>query len=262
MKELKIHIVQTTLYWGDKKKNLNMFDRWLKEAEGADLVILPEMFNTGFMVDPAPVAENMNGMTISWMRKAAAGLGAVVTGSLIVEENGGYFNRLVWMLPDGRFDTYDKRHLFRMAGEHERFNMGREKLITEINGWKVCPLVCYDLRFPVWSMNTYQDDHYEYDLMIYVANWPEARSHAWRSLLVARAIENQCFVAAVNRVGKDGNGIDHAGDSVVLDARGLPVFLFPAHKEMAQTITLHKDELLDFRDNFRVGPDWDNFQIS
>lgn len=261
MEDLKIFIPQTRLHWGDKEKNLAMFGRWLEEAVGAHLVILPEMFNTGFQVDPVPVAEKMEGMTIAWMKQVASDLGAVVTGSLVVEEKGRYYNRLVWMQPDGRYHTYDKRHLFRMAGEHQRFEMGDKKPLMEIRGWKVCPLVCYDLRFPVWSRNTYRDGRYDYDMLIYVANWPEERNHAWRSLLVARAIENQCYVAGVNRVGEDGSGISHSGDSVVLDAGGKPVFQFPAHEEMARVVILSAERLIDFRDKFRVGPDWDNYNI-
>ncbi len=262
MQDLSITLVQTHLFWGDKDRNLEHFDALLKDVSGSDLIILPEMFNTGFMTQPAPVAETMDGPTLSWMREKAAALGITITGSLIIREEDQYFNRLIWMPPDGAFRIYNKRHLFRMAGEHERMSMGTERLIVGLKGWNICPLVCYDLRFPAWSRNTYRDGVYGYDLLIYVANWPEVRAIAWKRLLPARAIENQCYVAGLNRVGADGQGIFHSGDSAVIDPKGNSISQVKANESFVQNIILKRKELDDFRAKFQVGRDWDDFGFS
>jgi predicted amidohydrolase len=227
-----------------------------------DLVILPEMFNTGFVVNPAHLAEEMDGPTLQWMQEKSAKNGYVVTGSLIIRESGKYLNRLFWVRPDGSHEHYDKRHLFTMAGEDKRFSAGTSRMITGLNGWKVCPLICYDLRFPAWSKNRFIDNEYEYDLLIYIANWPEARSHAWSSLLVGRAIENQSYVVGVNRVGTDGNNIRYSGDSVIVDSQGYKVYAAPEGSEAIKTIELSCEDLENFRDKFRIGPDWDDIPIS
>lgn len=261
MQDLKINAIQTLPFWGERERNLSRLDTLLEGSPVVDLLILPEMFNTGFIVEPATVAEHMDGPTLRWMASRASAMDCVVAGSLIIKERGRYYNRLVWMQPDGNYEFYDKRHLFRMAGEDERFTMGRERLIVEVKGWKVCPLVCYDLRFPVWSKNTLREGKHAYDLLIYAANWPEARRHAWRTLLVARAIENQAYVIGINRVGEDGHGINHTGDSAVIDPRGNTLVSFPPGEEKVENFSLGREELTEYREQFRVGLDWDDYRI-
>jgi predicted amidohydrolase len=195
------------------------------------------------------------------MRNKAEKFNCVVTGSILTKENDRFFNRLVWMKPDGTYNTYDKRHLFRLTNEQLHFDAGSTKLITEINGWKICPLICYDLRFPVWSKNKYINDAYEYDVLIYIANWPEIRSYAWKSLLIARAIENQAYVIGVNRVGKDGNNIVHSGDSMIIDFAGKALSDIQAHTESTLTLSLSVAELNSSRKHFPIGLDWDKFKI-
>jgi predicted amidohydrolase len=195
------------------------------------------------------------------MKKMAAEKNCVVTGSIIIEEDGNYFNRLIWMRANGSFETYDKRHLFRYGNEHEHYTAGNKKIIVEINGWKICPLVCYDLRFPIWSRNKFKNGVWDYDLLIYVANWPERRNHPWQTLLLARAIENQCYVAGVNRVGNDGNDVFHSGDSAVINFKGEIISKIKPKEENVETVTLSYPELVEFRKNFPVGLDADPFSI-
>lgn len=262
MQDLKITIIQSILHWADREKNLEMFAKYLGSIEqGTDLVVLPEMFSTGFIVEPRDVAEPDRGETFRWMQAQAALKKFVITGSVVTREEDRYYNRLYWVRPDGSHDYYDKRHLFRMAGENRNYGFGKHKLVTELNGWRICPLICYDLRFPVWSKNRFFQDEYEYDLIIYVANWPMSRSHAWKTLLAARAIENVAYVAGVNRVGKDGNGIEHSGDSVVLNPKGQPLIKIPAGKQVIETVEISAFQLDEIRENFEVGKDWDSFKI-
>lgn len=253
MQDLKVTLVQTTLHWEHAPYNREHFGAILASISpySTDLILLPEMFSTGFSMQPDLLAETMDGPTIQWMRQQAARLGAVLTGSLIIQEQGRYYNRLVWMRPDGSFAQYDKRHLFSLAGEDRYYTAGQERLIVELKGWRVCPLVCYDLRFPVWSRN-----RKEYDLLLYVANWPERRNYAWKHLLIARAIENQCFVAAVNRIGLDGNQTAHSGDSALIDPLG-EVRYTQAHEPFAETFTLSGQHLAEVRDKFRFLDDAD-----
>ncbi|MFH1120973.1 MAG: amidohydrolase [Bacteroidota bacterium] len=259
---LRLTIVQAPLVWADKKANLAYFSRTLAPLMGkTDLIILPEMFSTGFVTEPQEVYEVMNGQVMEWMAATASDLDCVITGSITIAERGKYYNRLIWMRPDGNYETADKRHLFRMGNEHHRFTAGNEPLITELKGWKIKPLVCYDLRFPVWSKNRYVDGSYEYDLLLYVANWPASRSYVWKSLLTARAIENMAFCAGVNRVGDDGHGLPHSGDSCVLDFKGRELVKAPAGEAFVITVSLDYTLLREFRDRFAVGPDWDLFEI-
>ena len=262
MYDLTVTLIQPDLVWEDKKSNLLKFeDFFQKMNRKTDLVVLPEMFSTGFVVEPHELAEDMNGPTVEWIAEEASKLKCVITGSLVILENGNYYNRLVWMQPDGKYQTYDKRHLFHPGNEHEQFSQGSKKLIVDLLGWKICPLVCYDLRFPVWSKNTWSKGIYEYDLLLYVANWPASRSYAYRQLLIARAIENQCYVAAVNRVGIDGKGTNHQGDSAIIDFKGRHMVEMEPDKEGMETLNLSSDKLLEFRNDFTVGMDWDNFGI-
>jgi omega-amidase len=262
MYDLNVTLIQPDLVWEDKKSNLLKFEEFFHQIDRkTDLVVLPEMFSTGFVVDSRELAEDMNGPTLEWMAKQAAKLKSVITGSLVILDNGNYYNRLIWMQPDGNFHTYDKRHLFHPGNEQEQFSQGSQKLVVDLFGWKICPLVCYDLRFPVWSKNTWKDGTYEYDILLYVANWPAARSYAYRQLLIARAIENQCYVVAVNRVGVDGKGTNHQGDSTVIDFKGKHLIEIAPDKEGMETISVHYDTLADFRKKFMVGMDWDTFEI-
>jgi len=260
--DLTVTLIQPDLAWQDKKSNLLKFEDFFEKIDRkTDLIVLPEMFNTGFVVEPQSLAENMNGLTVEWMSKQSAKLNSVVTGSLVILENGNYYNRLIWMQPDGNYQSYDKRHLFHPGNEHEMFAQGTEKLIVDLLGWKICPLVCYDLRFPVWSKNTWTSGTYEYDILIYMANWPAARSYAFRQLLIARAIENQSYVIASNRVGIDGKGTNHQGDSAIIDFKGKHIIEMEANKEGSETINLNYDLLSTFRNGFTVGMDWDDFKI-
>jgi len=262
MYNLNITLIQPDLVWEDKKSNLlNFEDFFQKINRKTDLIVLPEMFNTGFVIDSQELAEDMKGPTVEWMARQSANLKSVITGSLVIFENGNYYNRLIWMQPDGKYQTYDKRHLFHPGNEHEQFSQGSKKLIVDLFGWKICPLVCYDLRFPVWSKNTWENGVYEYDILLYVANWPAARSYAYRHLLIARAIENQCYVAAVNRVGIDGKGTNHQGDSTLIDFKGKHMIEIESDKEEIETLNLKYDQLADFRKGFTVGMDWDVFEI-
>ena len=225
------------------------------------VVVLPEMFSTGFSMKPEQLAETMDGSTVQWMKNVAAIKKVILTGSVIIEENGNYFNRLVWMLPNGQYGYYDKRHLFAYGEEDKHYASGSKRLIASVNGWKVNLAVCYDLRFPVWARQQFDEEQaFEYDVLIYVANWPERRNTAWKSLLRARAIENQCYVIGVNRVGNDGNDIYHSGDSTVIDPLG-KILYEKAHDEDIFTIQLNKDQLNEIREKFQFWRDADEFEI-
>jgi omega-amidase len=264
---MKVTLIQTQLFWEDRKKNLEHFDTCIASIkEQTDLIILPEMFTTGFSMKPEKVAEPSNGEALAWMKQKAAEKKAIITGSVAVEENKNYYNRLFWVEPNGTVSTYDKRHLFRMAKEDSHYKAGAKKIIKQINEWKICPLVCYDLRFPVWSRNHFKktsenSTEAQYDVLIYVANWPETRNYAWKQLLIARAIENQCYVIGLNRVGKDGNDFSHSGDSVVLNPRGEVISMTRANEESIETVILDRGYLEEFRKIFPVGLDADGFEI-
>jgi len=225
---LNITLVQADLHWEDRQANLDMLSAMLSApGEKMEVVVLPEMFSTGFSMHPQQLAEKMDGPTIQWMKKQSAARGIILTGSLIAEENGNFYNRLVWMLPNGEYGYYDKRHLFGYAGEDKAYTPGKKRLIASVKGWKLNLQICYDLRFPVWARQSLPVEPAageiagpEYDILVYVANWPEKRSHAWKTLLPARAIENQCYVVGVNRTGIDGNGLPYSGDSMIVSPMG------------------------------------------
>lgn len=259
MSSLTFSLIQTALHWENKEANLQMLDQKIRQIAKTEIVVLPEMFSTGFSMRPEKLAETMEGPTVEWMRKLSGDRKVIVTGSLIIEEEGNYYNRLIWMLPNGQFGYYNKRHLFAFAGEDQHYTAGSKRLIASVKGWKINLQVCYDLRFPVWAR---QQPHAEpeYDVLVYVANWPEGRVHAWKTLLQARAIENQCFVIGVNRVGNDGNGIYHSGDSMLIDAAG-QVKYQQTHGEVVETITLLKDELDEVRVKMPFWKDADPFMI-
>ena len=256
MQNLNLTIVQKDLIWEDVAANLAHLDNMIeKNPPQTDLLLLPEMFTTGFSMAPGRLAETMDGSGVQWMKKKARDLNAVVCGSLIINEEGQYFNRLVWMRPDGTFDTYDKRHLFTLADEHNYYDRGKKRLTTEWKGWKICPLICYDLRFPVWSRNTEG-----YDLLLYVANWPETRITHWQNLLRGRAVENQSYTIGVNRVGIDGTGKKYSGHSAIIDYNGLPLYEGIGTEDIF-TMSLSKEKLNQYRERFQFLKDQDEFEI-
>ncbi len=280
MRDLSVTIVQTNLFWENPTANLaNLEEKIARISLPTDLIILPEMFNTGFSMNAKTLAEPMNFTTFKWMMQQAKRTQAVVTGSFIVKEGECFFNRLIWMRPDGSFETYDKRHLFRMGEEDKTFTSGTKRLIVELKGWRICPLICYDLRFPVWSRNFQEEEerrgvetkndlensisttpYLNYDLLLYIANWPRVRSQVWDTLLQARAIENQSYCIGVNRVGKDGMSLDYDGNSSVIDFKGNQLF-YQKYSEVIQNQILSKKDLDNFRNKFPAYLDSDDFEI-
>ncbi len=260
---LTITTVQTNLHWEDVTANLQMLEEKIRNIkERTEIVVLPEMFSTGFSMNPEKLAETMEGETMRWMKRITAQRKIILTGSFIIREGDHYYNRLVWLLPNGQYGVYDKRHRFAYAGEDKQFSAGSKRLIASVKGWKINLLVCYDLRFPVWARQTPPADgnEPEYDVLVYVANWPERRNHAWKTLLQARAIENQCYVVGVNRVGNDGNEIYHSGDSMVVDPMG-EVLYSKKDAEDVNTITLDRDHLQAVREKLPFLKDADDFLI-
>lgn len=257
MDNLRVTLVQANLQWEDIPANLEMFSEKLTAVSETDVIILPEMFSTGFSMNARKLAEDMDGTAVQWMKKTAAGKNCVVTGSIMIKEEGRFYNRLFWVQPDGNYVCYDKRHLFSLTGEETVFTPGDEKIVVEWRDWKICPLICYDLRFPVWSRNKSA----EYDLLLYVANWPERRSYPWKQLLVARAIENQSYVVGVNRVGNDGNDVYHSGDSMAVDALG-NIMYHKVDEEDVYTITISKPAQEKTREQFQFLRDADDFELN
>jgi len=258
MSDLTVSFIQTELHWHAAAANRAAIEQHLAQLAGStDLIVLPEMFTTGFSMEAPGQAETMDGPTVAWLRAQAAAHHAVMTGSVIIEENGRYFNRLLWVRPDGSLRQYDKRHLFTLAGEQHTYTPGTARLVADWRGWRICPLVCYDLRFPVWSRNQPVEP---YDLLLYVANWPAVRRTAWTTLLRARAIENVACALGVNRTGRDGRGHDYAGDSALLDAQGN--YLVEAGETAGVfTHTLRREELEEFRARFAALNDGDGFEL-
>lgn len=260
---LTFTIIQTALFWEDIDANLQLFEQKINSiSTTTEVVVLPEMFSTGFSMQPEKLAETMDGKAVTWMRKMAMEKKIILTGSLMIEDGGHYFNRLIWMLPNGQFGHYNKRHLFAYANEDEHYMAGNKRLIAQVKGFKINLQICYDLRFPVWARQTpfQENEAAEYDVLLYVANWPERRSHAWKTLLTARSIENQCYVIGVNRVGNDGNNIYHSGDSMVLNAMGETLY-HKSHDEDIFTITLEREPLQEIRSNIPFLKDADGFKI-
>ncbi len=262
MQDLKIAFVQSSLDWAAPAANRRRFDNWMASIAGQpDLIVLPETFNTGFPVDPVKYAEKLDGESIAWLREKAASTGAVICASLLLETNGNYHNSLIWMRPDGPFEQYNKKHVFRMGGEHELITPGKELITLTLKGWKIRPMICYDLRFPVWCRNRFIEGIHEYDLLLFVANWPKVRSYPWKQLLIARAIENQSYVLGVNRVGMDDTGNDYSGDSCLIDPGGeIIAAATPENEEVVQVSACYA-ALIDFRGKFKVGLDWDDFRL-
>ncbi|MFC3415888.1 amidohydrolase [Algoriphagus hitonicola] len=259
--QLKIALIQADLFWKEKIANFSMFEEKIWEiGQKVDLIILPEMFPTGFSMDAEELAEPMNLTICKWMQQQAAQTGAVITGSAIIKENQHFFNRLLWVDPNGHIEFYDKRHLFRMAQEDEHFDAGRRLPIFQLKGWRILPQVCYDLRFPIWSRNTHIDGQMAYDLVFYVASWPAPRVSAWDALLPARAIENLAYSIGVNRIGVDGNEVPYCGHSAAFDFKG-KCLLDLGELENEGLITLDGDALDDYRQKFPAWMDSDRFSI-
>ena len=271
--DLTFSLIQTALHWEDKAANLKMLRQKIEGIENkTEVVVLPEMFSTGFTMNTGTLAETMTGPTIQWMKELAANKKVILVGSIIVKEpdadshvqEDSFFNRLIWMLPNGQYGFYDKRHLFAFAGEDKHYTAGNKRLIASVKGWKINLQICYDLRFPVWARQSppvpEEAGSGLYDVLIYVANWPQLRSQAWKALLQARAIENQCYVIGVNRVGEDGNGIHHNGDSMVIGPLG-EILYHKENEEDVFTITLQKEPLQEARNQFPFLKDGDFFGI-
>lgn len=254
MENLIITLIQPDIIWENSEANLKKYSELLKGVGQTNLIVLPEMFTTGFSMNPDKLKETMDGPSVKWMKARAKEKNTAVAGSLIIEENDQTFNRFLWVFPDGKVEFYDKRHLFTMSGEHLHYSPGNKKLVVEYFGWRFCPLICYDLRFPVWSRNTEN-----YDVLLYVANWPSPRHHVWKNLLVARAIENQSYCIGVNRVGTDGSGLNYLGDSALVDAKGLADFL--GKNEQVKSFGISYDELQQFRKKFPLLEDRDEFTL-
>lgn len=257
MDKLTLTLVQADLSWEDAEANFFHLDNLIQSVPDTDLIILPEMFPTGFSMQPAHLYDLPEGKTLQWMQNLASERDAAVTGSVIIKDGGVFYNRLYFVFPSGEYQIYNKRHLFTLAGEEKVYSAGKKHLLVEYMDWKIMPLICYDLRFPVWCRNIY-----EADLQIFVANWPERRVQAWQSLLKARAIENMCYVAGVNRIGNDGNGIHHSGDSVIHDELGNDLLRLTPSKEEVKTFSIEKSKMLQSRNRFGFLHDRDHFLLT
>jgi omega-amidase len=263
MQNITASIIQSKLHWEDPTANLEMFSSRIDCIDQqTDLIVLPEMFTTGFTMEPQAVTQTLQGEAMQWMSNVARSKNAVVAGSMAIADNDRYYNRFIWMQPDGNFQYYDKKHLFTYAGENKNYSPGKQRLIVNLKGWKIMPLICYDLRFAAWSLNSHDTENgFDYDCLLYVANWPEARSHAWRILLMARAIENQCYVIGVNRIGEDANQISYSGDSAIIDPKGENISNLMPWQEGIDTQILSTCQLNSFRHAFRPYEDWDRISI-
>jgi len=255
MQDLRVTVVQTDIFWEEPERNIARFDEVIGRIKDTHLVILPEMFTTGFSMEAHRLAQTMHGSSVQWLREKSRQRKIDITGSIIIEEKGRYYNRLVWAKPDGDIFTYDKKHLFRISGEEKVYSAGDSRLTVEIDGWKLRPFICYDLRFPLWTRNFGN----EYDVAIFIANWPEKRSAHWRLLLQARAVENLSYVVGVNRVGTDGGRFYHSGDSSIIDPRGEILFR-KSHEECIHTEALSSDQLEAYRASFPFWMDADRIE--
>ena len=256
MTNLSVSILQYNIVWEDKQANFHKIGNLIQQIDSSDLLILPEMFSTGFSMNVSAMAEPMDGYSVEWMQNQAMTQNIALCGSLIIRENDNYFNRLVFVFPDGSLIKYDKRHLFTMGDENRSYSSGNDRLIVEYKGFRILPLICYDLRFPVWSRN-----RQDFDLMVYVANWPAPRRKAWKTLLKARAIENQSYLVAANRTGTDANGIVYCGDSFSIDAKGKITGRLQKNEEGIITEKFSLESLHRFRRNFPVLDDTDQFDL-
>ncbi|MBT3611545.1 MAG: nitrilase family protein [Flavobacteriales bacterium] len=256
MKNLTITLIQSNLFWENVSLNLSNFEKIISSIKDTDIILLPEMFNTAFCPKSNHLAESMDGKTISWMKEISKTRDCAIAGTLMIMEGKNIFNRLVWILKNGTIYTYDKHHLFSLIKEEKYISKGKKRLIVEVEGWKICPLICYDLRFPVFSRNDV-----EYDMLIYLANWPVKRIDAWNTLLKARSIENQCYTIGVNRVGEDGNEISFNGHSKIFDAFGKELFSTTENKEEVLQFEISLDDLKLKRRQMNFLQDRDNFSL-
>ena len=255
--QLKITLIQSQLHWENPKANRVMFEEKIRlVSSGTDLIILPEIFTTGFTMNAKPNAETPEGVTYFWLKELAAEKNCAITGSIIVKDKGLYYNRLYFVTAEGVTETYDKKHTFTLAGEHKTYTAGHKRTVIEYRDWRICPLICYDLRFPVWARNTE-----DYDLLLYVANWPEKRTSAWDALLKARAIENMSYCVGVNRVGLDGNAHNYIGHSAAYDVLGAQISTEDFETEFIETITLSKKHIEDNRNHLQFLNDRDVFSL-
>ena len=262
MEDLHITLIQSDISWEDTMTNIGHFGTIIDALPTpTDLIVLPEMFNTGFSINPGRCAEKADGAATGFMREKSALGNRMIAGSIMTGEGTSFFNRLICMRPDGTYDQYDKRHLFRLSEEYTTMKSGRAKTIVDWRGWNILPLVCYDLRFPVWSRNTWENGSCAYDILLYVANWPKSRAGIWKSLLIARAIENQCYVIGVNRIGKDGFGTTHSGNSMIINPDGTILDSAGEEKPAVLQSRLSMDKLREFRESYPFAPDWDHFTI-
>lgn len=258
---LHVSLVQTELLWENVSGNLNLLDQKLEGLTDTDLIVLPEMFSTGFTMNPKNLAESMDGRMVQWMLGKSDEKNAVICGSAIISENGNFHNRFIAAYPDGSVKTYDKKHLFTLAEEDKPYTSGKERVLLEIKGWKILPLICYDLRFPVWARSQQAEGSpWEYDALVYVANWPKPRINAWDTLLQARAIENQAYCIGVNRIGTDANGLEYIGHSAVYDYAGLPV-INTWETDVIKSCVLSKNEMTEFREKLPFQKDGDGFEL-
>ena len=263
MNNLNIALIQADLKWEDKDTNLQHFSELLEQVHPeTDLILLPETFTTAFPVDPKRFAETENGHTMQWLKNQAKAKNAVICCTFAMEVGGHYYNSLVWMRPNGTYERYFKRHTFTMGGEDKFVERGEKQLIVELNGWHIKPMVCYDIRFPVWARNHYENGRYEYDLGFYLANFPDSRMNVWHTLLPARAIENQAYWSGVNRIGEDAHGLHYSGESQVINSRGEVISKAEPYQEAVIHCSLDYEKLQRFREKFPLGPDWDLFNIN
>jgi len=254
---LKITILQSAIIWQDNNQNLHQFSEKIKKIESeTDIIILPEMFTTGFSMEPQKNAEKMNGKTIQWMQNISKQKNCAIAGSVIIQEEDKYYNRFLFVHPSGKINQYNKRHLFTLAGEDKIYTSGSEKVIIDFKGWKICPLICYDLRFPVWARNIEN-----YDILLYVANWPKPRISAWDALLKARSIENMCYTIGVNRVGEDANKLEYNGHSAIYNCLGEQIGMAEENREVTLNVTLDKNHISEARNRLPFLNDKDSFKI-
>ena len=257
MDKLKVALIQSEIVWENAEQNRINFSAVINSIkEDVDLVVLPELFSTGFSMNPEPIAESMEGKTVKWMQALASKKQSAITGSIVTKVDNNYYNRLLFVHPSGEINIYDKKHTFTFAGEDKAFASGTKKLIVDYNGWKICPLVCYDLRFPVWSRNVE-----DYDVLLYTANWPTPRMIAWKSLLKARAIENMCYCIGVNRVGSDNLGNEFSGHSRAYDVMGEKISTIQPNKEQIEVVVLDKNHIISNREKFQFLNDRDSFTL-
>lgn len=254
---LTVALIQTTLVWENPIENRRLLNNKINSiTNGVDLIVLPEMFTSGFTMNASSVAETMDGETITWLKELAKAKNSAIIGSLVIIEHNNYYNRLVFVEPSGEISYYDKRHTFTLAGEHKIYKAGTEKITINYKGWKICPLICYDLRFPVWARNAE-----DYDVLVYVANWPKVRIDAWDALLKARAIENMSYCIGVNRVGLDGNNYEYVGHSAAYDVLGNRIDTISKNKECIEIVTLNKEHISKYREKLGFLKDRDNFNL-